>query len=292
MRAFLQEPLLHFLLLGTAVFAAYDFLNRALKADQGEIVVGAGQIEHLAARFAQFQQRSPTAEELKGLIDQYVREEVLSREAVKLGLDQDDSVIRRRLQQKMEFVATDLAAIEEPTDAELADWLAKHPDDFRQPARYTFRHVFLSPDKRRDAIDSDVSKLLASLKHAGAQADADKLGDSLLLPHEFAGESHSAVASQFGREFAEQLAELKMGEWTGPIRSGFGVHFVLLTARTDSRLPEVDEVRELVRRDLMNVRRLEVNRRFLEGLLARYKVKVEWPPTYFVSADTMVARAP
>src|SRR5262245_13006659 len=148
MRSILKEPLLHFMLLGSALFAAYAFLNRAPNARPDEIIVRAGQIEHLAARFAQFQQRPPTAEELKGLIDQYVREEISSREAVKLGLDQDDSVIRRRLQQKLEFIATDLATADEPTESELADWLAKHPDNFRQPARYSFRHVYLSPERR------------------------------------------------------------------------------------------------------------------------------------------------
>src|SRR5262245_55195571 len=126
-----KEPLLHFLLLGAALFAAYGFLNRSTQAQLGEVIVRAGQIEHMAARFAQFQQRAPTTEELKGLIDQYVREEVLSREAIKLGLDQNDAIIRRRLQQKMEFVATDLATVDEPSDAELTDWLANHPDIFR-----------------------------------------------------------------------------------------------------------------------------------------------------------------
>ena len=144
-------------------------------------------------------------------------------------------VIRRHLQQKMEFVAADLATAEEPTEAELADWLAKHPDKFRHEPRFSFRHVYLSPDKHGDRFDSDAARLLADLKQAGAKADVRTLGDSFLLPHEFADASQSMVAAQFGPEFAKPLAELKTGEWTGPIRSGYGAHLVLLTARTEGR---------------------------------------------------------
>jgi hypothetical protein len=292
MRSLLREPLLHFLLLGAALFAADGFFSRAPRAQPGEIIVSAGQIEHLAARFAQFQQRPPTTEELKGLIDQYVREEILSREAMKLGLDQHDAIIRRRLQQKMEFVATDLATADEPTEAELAAWLAEHPDDFRQEPRFSFRHIYLNPAKRGDRFDADLAQLLTDLKQDGAQANLRALGDSFLLPHEFADASPRAVAAQFGSEFAGQLARAKTGEWTGPIRSGYGVHFVLLTARTDSRLPALDEVRESVTRDVMSARRLEANRRFLDGLLAQYQVKVEWPKEDFVSADQTTGQTP
>ena len=126
-------------------------------------------------------------------------------------------------------------------------------------------------------------KLLADLKRTAHRPTSSTLGDSFLLPHEFADESQSAVAAQFGPEFAGQLDRLKTGEWTGPIRSGYGVHLVLLTARTEGRLPALDEVRELVKRDLMSERRLEANRRFLDGLLAQYKVKIEWPKADSVS---------
>jgi hypothetical protein len=291
-RPLLKEPLLHFLVLGAALFTAYGVFNRELPAPPGEIIVSAGQIEHLAARFAQFQQRPPTTEELKGLIDQYVREEVLSREAMKLGLDRDDSIIRRRLQQKMEFVATDLATADEPTEAELAAWLAEHPDDFRQGPRFSFRHIYLNPDKRGDRFDADLAQLLTDLQQDGTQADVQARGDRFLLPHEWADAPQRAVAAQFGPEFAGQLAGVKTGEWTGPIRSGYGVHLVLLTARTDSHLPPLDEVRESVTRDVMRARRLEANRRFLDGLLARYQVKVEWPKEDFVSADTTTGHTP
>ena len=158
-----------------------------------------GQIENLAATFAKVRQRPPTAEELKGQIDQYVKEEILSREAMKLGLDQNDTIIRRRLQQKMEFLAEDFAAGAEPTDAELADYLAKHPNQFAEEQRFSFRQVFLSPEKRGDHLEVDAATLLADLRQRGADTDLSTLGDSFLLPREFNNEPHRDVMSQFGR---------------------------------------------------------------------------------------------
>jgi len=191
----------------------------------------------------------------------------------------------------MEFVATDLATAEEPTEIELADWLAKHPDKFRHEPRFSFRHVYLSPDKHGDHFDADAAKLLSDLRQAGAQAVASTLGDSFLLPHEFADASQSMVAAQFGPDFAKPLADLKTGEWTGPIRSGYGAHLVLLTARTEGRLPALDEVHDFVRRDLLGERRLAANRLFLDDLLAQYKVKIEWPKEDSANAEKKLAKA-
>lgn len=292
MKRLVREPLFHFLLLGAALFAVYGFVNRDAKSRPDQVIVSAGQIEHLTTTFSQFHQRPPTAEELKGLIDQYVHEEILSREAVQLGLDRDDTVIRRRLQQKMEFVATDLATFEEPTEQELAEWLAQHPEKFREEPRFTFRHVFLSSDKHRGQLEADAARLLAQLQQSGEQTDSSQLSDSFLLPHEFSGEPQLSVASKFGPEFAAQLAKLKTSEWTGPIRSGFGVHLVLLAARTESHLPALAEVREVVMRDLANERRLEANRKFLAALLTRYEVKIEWPKADAAGGGITMAKKP
>lgn len=292
MKRWMNEPLLQFLALGAALFAGYGYLNRNREDPPDQIVVSAGRIEQMAATFARMQQRPPTANELKELIDEYVREEILSREAVKLGLDQDDAVIRRRLQQKLEFIATDLATTAEPTEAELAAWLAAHAENFRHEPTFTFCHVYLNPDKHDGRLDADVSALLADLRQASAQADGAALGDSFVLPHAFTDVSRNAVAAQFGNEFAEQLGTLTIGEWAGPVRSGYGVHLVLLTARTEGRMPALDDVRKRVERDLLNERRLEANRRFLDGLLARYAVRIEWPTNAAAVAEQAMAKAP
>ena len=167
MKHILRESLVHFLLLGAALFGFYAAVNKNNAASQEDIVVSAGQIEHMVTTFARTWQRPPTTEEVKGLIDQYVREEMLSREAMKLGLEQNDTVIRRRLQQKMEFIAEDLA-VAEPTDADLAGYLAKHPDAFRQDQQLSFRHVYLNPGKHGEKIDAVANKLLADLKSKDA----------------------------------------------------------------------------------------------------------------------------
>ncbi len=277
MKKLLREPLLHFALLGGLLFAAYGFINRDAGAEPQDIVVTTGQIENFAATFAKVWQRPPTAEELKGQIDQYVREEILSREAVKLGLDQNDTVIRRRLQQKMEFLAEDFAAGAEPTDAELADYLAKHPDQFAEEQRFSFRQVFLSAEKRGDQLEVDAATLLADLQQRGAEADLSTLGDSFLLPREFNNEPQRDVTSQFGGEFAVELAKLKPGQWSGPIHSGYGAHLVFITRRSEGRLPALEEVRDQVKRELMNARRVEANQKFLHNLLKKYRVTIQSP---------------
>jgi hypothetical protein len=286
MRSLVREPLLHFLLLGTALFAAYGWLDRA-EARPDEIVVGAGQIEHLAETFSRFQQRAPSADELKEQVDRYVREEILSREAVKLGLDQDDTVIRRRLQQKLEFIAADVTGAVEPTEDELAAWLAAHPDDYREEARLSFRQVCLIPDRHGDRLDADVAALLAALRQAGATAAIGALGDGVLLPQEIADASSGSVAAQFGQPFMAQLAGLPLGEWSGPVPSGYGVHAVLVTASSDGRLPALDDVRARVARDVLTDRRHRAEREFMDGLLTKYQVRIEWP-----EADSQAKGAP
>jgi parvulin-like peptidyl-prolyl isomerase len=276
-KRFLREPLLHFALLGALLFAAYAFLNREPAPGPQRIVVSLGRIEHLFTTFARTWQRPPSGAEMKALVDQYVREEVLSREALKLGLEQNDTVIRRRLQQKMEFIAEDLVAIADPREADLAAYLAKYPDAFRQDQQLTFRHVYLNPEKRGDQLDADVAKLLADLQTAGAQADISTLGDPTLLERAFRNESQRRVEADFGAEFSTTLASLPLGEWTGPVRSGFGTHLVLVEQRTEGRIATLDEVRPQVRREWENARRLETNTKFLETLLEQYEVTIEWP---------------
>jgi hypothetical protein len=274
-----REPLLHFLLLGGVVFGLYALFNRHDRSAPGEIVVTAGQIESLAANHAKVWQRPATAEELKGLIDEYVKEEVLSREAIALGLDRNDTVIRRRLQQKMEFLAEDFAAAAEPTEAELADYLANHPEEFEQAARVTFCQVYLNPDRHGAQLEADAAALLAQLREDGASTDLAQVGDRLLLPREFVKEPSDAIAAQFGLAFASKLEEVSPGEWSGPLRSGYGLHLVRVIERTDARVPALEEVRSRVARKLTTTRRQEANQRFLSTLLERYRVTIEWPQT-------------
>jgi hypothetical protein len=272
----LREPLLHFLLLGAGLFLAYDLLHRnGGRSEPGQIVVTLGQVEQLAAGFAKVWQRQPTPDELAGLVRDRVRDEVYCREAQALGLDREDTVIRRRLRQKMEFVSDDIAALAEPTDADLEEYLRAHPDTFRVERRFTFQQVYLDPLKHAENLAGDVALLLARLEPAGAEADLATLGDSLMLEPRFAGLTSSDVAKQFGEPFALALSRLEPGRWQGPVESGYGVHLVFVSDREEERLPELAEVRDAVRREWGNSRRIAANEAVYQELLKRYTVTIE-----------------
>jgi hypothetical protein len=276
MKRLLKEPLLHFLLLGAGLFLAYRLLQeRNGSREPGQIVVTLGEIEQIAAGFARTWQRPPTPEELAGLVRERVREEVYCREALALGLDRDDTVIRRRLRQKMEFVSEDIAALVEPTEAELEEYLRTHPDSFRVEPRFTFAQVYLDPQKHGAELASDASQLLARLNQAGAEADLSTLGDSRMLEPRFVGLPSSEVARQFGGQFALALDALQPGRWQGPIESGYGVHLVYVSEREQGRAPALAEVRESVRRDCDAARRSAANEAFYAELLKRYRVTIE-----------------
>jgi hypothetical protein len=277
MKRLLKEPLFHFLLLGAVIFVAYSFVSKGGSDEPGKIVITQGQIEHLATGFVKTWQRPPTAEEMAGLIRDYIREEVLCREAITMGMDKDDTVIRRRLRQKMEFVSDDIAAQTEPTDADLNGYLKAHPDAFRVEQRFTFQQVYLNPQKHGDQLTQDAALLLAQLNQAGDKAEVAAMGDSFLLEHNFAAVPASEITKQFGEGFAAKLGGLPAGQWQGPIESGYGLHLVKISERIEGRLPELAAVRDAVRREWDNARRLEANEKFYQELLKRYAVTIEQP---------------
>jgi hypothetical protein len=195
---------------------------------------------------------------------------------VKLGLDRNDTVIRRRLQQKMEFVSDDLISGGEPSETELSEYLANHPDEFREDDRVTFRQVFLSGDRRGKQLESDAATLLAELKKRNAGVDASELGDPTLLPASMTDEPVRRIENTFGGQFVAGLAEAKTGEWFGPVHSGFGLHLVHVEQREEGGLPDLAEVRDAVQREWENARRTEVSRQFYEDLRKQYQITIEW----------------
>lgn len=277
MKRWLKEPLLHFLGLGALLFAAYCLLNRNAAPAPDRIVVSQGQLASMLESFTRTWQRPPTREEWEGLIRDRVREEVYCREALALGLDKDDTVIRRRLRQKMEFISADITAPTAPTDAELTAYLQAHPDKFRVEPQFTFRQLYLNPEKHGDNLARDAAQLLAQLNQAGGKADGETLGDPFLLDHNFTAVPVGELAKQFGAEFPAKLAGLPLGHWEGPVKSGFGMHLVFISERTDSRLPALADVRDAARREWENTRRQEANEKFYRDLLQHYTVTIEPP---------------
>jgi hypothetical protein len=278
MKRILREPLLHFLLLGIAIFAAYRVVSKRGSNDEpGKIVISEGQIAAMAEGFARTWRRPPTSAEIEGLIKDRVQEEVYCREALALGLDKDDTVIRRRLRQKVEFVTDDVAALADPIDEELNVYLKAHADTFRMPQQFTFSHVYLNPQRHGEHLVQDIAKLLAQLQKAGDRADLSEFGDSFALEHNFQSVPAGEIVRQFGENFAAKLGKLSLGQWDGPVESGFGAHLVRVSERTEGRMPELAEVRDAVRREWANARRLETNEKFYQELLKRYVVTIERP---------------
>jgi hypothetical protein len=283
--ALLREPLFQFLVLGSALFGLFHLVDKKKAETPARIIISSAQIANLADGFARTWRRSPSKEELQGLVDDYIRDEVFYREGRAAGLDRDDVIIRRRVRQKMEFLAEDISA-PEPSEEQLVAYLRANPERFRTEDRLTFQQVFLSAARRGRAIDDDSKQVAHALDRAEAAVDKTALGDPFLLGEEFQAASRSEVASLFGESFAKQISVMEQGRWQGPISSSFGQHFVYISERIPGRLPPLDAVREAVRREWSNARRLEAEQKLYGSLRARYEIVVETQPAKSAQIET------
>ncbi len=287
LKKLVREPLLHFLVLAAMLFVVYSLVSKGSSSEGGKIVITQGQLASMWESFTQTRQHEPTREEWQGLIRERVREEVYYREALALGMDKDDLIIRRRLQQKMEFVSDDVNARAEPTDEELKAYLQAHPESFRLEQRFTFRQVFLNPEKHRSSLARDTSRLLAQLKQEGGKADISTRGDSIMLGKQYEELPASEVAKQFGEKFTAALGGLPLGQWQGPVESAYGVHLVFVSQHLAGTVPEFADVRDAVRREWETARRQEMNDKLYRELLKHYMVTIENPamPTRTVASS-------
>lgn len=271
-----REPLLHFALFGALLFALHGWLRGPDGGAAGAIVVDGPRIDSLVAGFERVWQRPPTAAERAGLIETFVREEVLYREGLAMGLDRDDPVIRRRIGQKMAFLAGGLAP-QAPTRAELQAWLDAHPADYAIEARYDVEQRYFDPQRRGAALAADLDRARALLERGAADPGGVTRGDATLLPASLQQASASAVARTFGADFAAALEGMPVGVWQGPVRSSYGVHLVRIVARAPARAPALDEVAAAVERDLLRARGQEAEDDFYRTLRDRYDVRIEDP---------------
>jgi len=270
MRSLLREPLLHFAVLGAALFAAYGVLQPA-SSDATEIVVSAGQLQAIEAQFRATRQRPPSETEMQALVENYVREEVMFREGVAIGLDRDDPVIRNRVKQKMEFVGEDTLALE-PTDADLAAYLEANREQFEIPAALSFEQIFFDPDRRGQNLDRALASALERLRRG---TTADGMGDRTLLAARMEAAMPGDVSAAFGAEFAAAVAALPAGTWQGPVRSSFGMHLVRVSWRGTATMPTLAEARDVVAREWTRARTMEMREKFYTSLRDRYTVRVE-----------------
>ena len=282
----LREPLLHFLLAGAAVFAAYEWLHPESVARDAShrIELTHDDLRQIAVGWLAQGRPAPTPDEMRSLVESRVREELLYREALALGLDQGDTIVKRRLAQKMEFLFEDLSALREPTNAELQAWFAEHPTRFVLPGRATFRLLYFSPDRRGDRALDDATHALEQLaSEPGDAPAAAALADPFMFQDYYGDRSFGDVAKSFGPGFAEALFQLWPGAWRGPIESGYGWHLVFVDSLTPSRTPAFEEVAADVRSAWLAAQRAELQERALDDLKARYEIvlpedlAVSWP---------------
>ena len=268
LRGIASEPLVHFLLLGAALFGAYGWLNRHGFSAPDEILVSRSQVDGLALQFENVWQRPPTSAERQALIDNWVRDEILYREALAMGLDQGDPVVRRRLSQKIQFII-ESGTPAAPSDAELQGWLEEHANDYRIDTTYAIQQVYFDPSKHGGRLTQSIASARRALA-IGRQVE----GDSTMLPRTLEG-SASEVIRTFGSEFEESLRALPIAEWAGPVRSAFGVHLVRLATRNKGRPSRLDEMRAEVERDWARAHSQQAQDAYYERLRAKYAVRIE-----------------
>ncbi|MGD8476794.1 MAG: peptidylprolyl isomerase [Burkholderiales bacterium] len=269
----LREPLVHFLAIGVLLFVLYALVNDDAPRRADRIEITGADVEQLALIFQKQWQRPPDSQELQGLIDARLREEVLYREALAMGLDENDTIVRRRLAQKVEFLMGDSGGVTEPDDETLQAYYEKNADRYREPPRLSFSHVYFSTDRRGAQAEKDARALLTQLRSAKPRVtQAPEEGDPLMLPPIYVDRGVDEIARDFGTSFAQQVGELESGQWYGPITSGYGLHLVYIGSRRDARLPSLDQVRSKVVNDWQVDERRAADARIYERLRSRYEV--------------------
>lgn len=275
---FVREPLVHFAVLAGMLFVVLSEPNASEEvADDSRIVISAAEVDLMAVAWTQRWQRPPSEDELAGMVREAIREQVLYREALALGLDRDDVVIRRHLRQKYEFVTQDLAYDADPDEATLLAYYNAQPDRYAQSAQVSFSHILFSTDRRGAAAEADAAQALADLQSATGPEGADLLGDATSLPSGFEKISAVEVEALFGPDFAASLLRQEAGRWSGPIPSGYGLHLVWVSERISGGPIAFEAVRQRVKDDWVYEQRVAANEAIFLKLLDRYEVVVEPP---------------
>jgi peptidyl-prolyl cis-trans isomerase C len=277
----LREPLLHFLLIGVALFAVYAYTQRGRGGFESskQIALSLDELRQMDMYFESQWHRPPTPTEFQAMVEDKVREEVLYREALAMGLDKDDTIVKRRMAQKMQFLAEDVAAAHEPSTAELKAWFEKNSSKFALPSRYSFRHLYFSPDKRGKNAQGDAAKALAKI--AGQPEDsklAAASGDSFMFQDYYGDRTPEAIAKEFGPQFAVALEKLKPGSWQGPVESGYGWHLVYVNTVIPGRIPAFEEMEPDVKTAWLGEQKRQAWQKAYGEMRSKYTVLLPAPP--------------
>jgi hypothetical protein len=270
-RMLLGEPMLHFLLIGIALFAAYQWMS-PVDSDGRRIVITQGVVDDLVTQHVAAKGREPSSTELNHLIESYVRDEILYREGVRLGLERDDIVVKRRVRQKIEMIAEEDASTRAPSDVDLFAYLTANPARFVQPAILTFEQVFIGESTSGPAVVQAVAITREGLRSG---TDPEKLGKPTLLPRRMTRTPVDLVARDFGASFAHALENVPVGEWVGPLDSSFGAHYVRVADRTPAAAPQLAAVRDQVVREWENERRQRARDDAYTKMRGEYQVSIE-----------------
>jgi parvulin-like peptidyl-prolyl isomerase len=281
MKRFLSEPLVHFLLIGAVLFGIYSLApsGRPASASSKEIRLTLDEMAQLALLFQSQWRRPPTPQELDRMVENRVQQEILYREALAMGLDKDDEIVKRRMAQKMQFLAEDVAGAREPTTTELKSWFEKEGARFAQPPRLSFRHLYFSPDRRGVRAREDAAQALAQL--AGQPVDAKiarSLADPFMLQEYYRDRAPDYLGKEFGPQFALAVAKLPPGSWQGPVESGFGWHLVFVDTVIPGRAPAFEEVEPEVKAAWLSEQKAQAWEKAYKAMRERYTVLLPAPP--------------
>ena len=272
----LKEPLFLFLVTGTLLYFTYTSFNNYLNRDENIVTVTRGEISLLEQTWQSRWNRPPTPEEKQGLIDGYIKEMVLYKTAVEMGLDKDDPVTRRIMVQKLKFLGADLIRPPQPSEQELITFFEKNEEQYIPPEMITMTHIFFNPDKREDETLIDADKALQALaSKAEFDVDLSAYGDAFMLQSYYPNRSELEIRKLFGTGFTESVFQLEAGRWHGPVLSGYGTHLVYIHDHQKNELPAFDKVREKVKEDWMAEMQKKLNDRYIDGLMARYEIVIE-----------------
>jgi peptidyl-prolyl cis-trans isomerase C len=282
----LRQPLLHFLIAGFTLFVLYAGLHRStVIQDPQRIEITPEVVERITISWLARWQRPASEQQLQSLIDEHVKEEILYREALKLGLDKNDTIIRRRLAQKMDFLAEDVASLREPAPSVLEAWYNQHQDQYAPPPLATFHHVFFALDKRGVNAQVQAQAALSGLTDRNSGK-----GDAFMFENAYTEQSRDQVARVFGSKFAISLFKQTPGSWVGPVESGFGWHLVWIDALTKPPAPPFETVAQQVKSDWLSEQRSASKRANFDALKARYEVVVMIPASAGAIAATQTER--
>jgi len=276
----LTEPLVQFLILGACIYGAYAVFNTEDEGFRDTTVhVDARRINSFISEWESRWKRPPTQQEINGLIQSYIREDVLYRQAVAMGLNEDDPVTRRRMAQKLEFLTSDLAAMVEPAEGVLEAYFLENQAAYRDPDQITFSQVFFNPDKRNDATLEDAASVLAQLQSTGVPDTATmQVGDQFMLQNDFVSVTQREVTRQLGSGFADVVMKLEPGQWHGPVLSGYGVHLVYVFEYQEAPPAVFEAVQAAVLENWNSQQREKFNADFLENLKSRYNIVIDEIP--------------